>query len=236
MAVGIPGGLGLPPVIGHRGAAGLAPENTLASFALAADLGCRMVEFDVRLSADGQPVIFHDDTLERCTPARGPVRARSAHELAALGIPTLSQVLSLCLDRGMDVNMEIKPDAGTGSETAYAALTCALAQWPADRPAPLVSSFDEDSMREAALAAPHWPRGLLVGRIPADWRQRARRLDVVSIHAAARGLKSELVAEIVGAGLNVLAYTVNGRKQAHTLWAMGVISVYTDRPDILLPK
>ena len=67
--------LGLPRVIGHRGAAGAAPENTLASIRKARELGASWVEFDVKLTRDGQAILFHDDDLERTTDGRGAVAA-----------------------------------------------------------------------------------------------------------------------------------------------------------------
>lgn len=72
------------PVIGHRGAAGLAPENTLESLRLALSQGAEALEFDVHLSADGIPVLMHDPTLDRTTGAAGPVRSTTAANLAAL--------------------------------------------------------------------------------------------------------------------------------------------------------
>src|SRR5260370_40028558 len=77
-------GHALPRVIGHPGAAGLAPENTVASFRLAAELGVRWVEFDVHLSADGVPVVIHDDTVNPTTTGRGTAPALSRAELDAL--------------------------------------------------------------------------------------------------------------------------------------------------------
>jgi glycerophosphoryl diester phosphodiesterase len=77
-------GLRLPKVIGHRGAALRAPENTLAGFRKAAELGCRMVEFDVRLCLDEVPVVFHDDRLERVTDGKGLVGATRFSALKAL--------------------------------------------------------------------------------------------------------------------------------------------------------
>src|SRR5947199_8504280 len=69
--------LQLPPVIGHRGAAAHAPENTLAGLRRAKALGCSWVEFDVRLTADNEPVLLHDNRLERTTDGRGRVSAMS---------------------------------------------------------------------------------------------------------------------------------------------------------------
>jgi glycerophosphoryl diester phosphodiesterase len=73
--------LGKRPVIGHRGAAGLAPENTMAGFRLAAELGVDAYELDVQLTADGAPVVLHDDTLDRTTNRTGPVGGLTLAEL-----------------------------------------------------------------------------------------------------------------------------------------------------------
>jgi glycerophosphoryl diester phosphodiesterase len=92
----------LPSVIGHRGAAARAPENTLAGLRRAKELGCSWIEFDVRLTADGVPVLCHDAKLDRTTDGSGLVAARSlsaildcdagawfAQGLAGQGVPTL---------------------------------------------------------------------------------------------------------------------------------------------------
>lgn len=232
--------LDLPPVIGHRGACAYAPENTLASFALAADLGCRMVEFDVRLSKDGVPVVFHDDTLERCTDGRGAVAARTLAELKRLDagrgerIPTLDEVLTLCLARGMGVNIELKPHAGAGRATARVALEAAGRIWPGNRPPPLVSSFDQDALASAAEIAPHWPRGLLVDRVPAAWRRLADVFDCAALCVHHRWLAPGRAAEIRAAGHAVLAYTVNRPRRAQALWSRGVVAVFSDLPDRIL--
>lgn len=233
----------LPPEIGHRGAAGLAPENTLAGFRHAAALGVAMVEFDVRLSADGRPVVFHDDRLERTSTGSGPV---ADHSLAALktldagswfaprfageAIPTLDEVLALCRELGLGVNLEIKPDPGREAETARIALERTLALWPASAQPPLVSSFAAASLAVARAAAAHWPRGLLVETIPPDWRQSVRALDCAAIGADHHGLDDAAVAEVRSSGLLVLAYTVNDQKRQTQLRTMGVSSVFTDFP------
>jgi glycerophosphoryl diester phosphodiesterase len=227
--------LALPPVIGHRGACAYAPENTLASFAKAADLGCAMVEFDVRLSADGVPIVFHDDTLDRCTDGRGRVGQRSLAELKRLDagrgerIPALAEVLELCRARGLAVNMEIKPDPGMGAATVRAALAC-----PWDGPVPLLSSFDEAALAAARDLMPQWPRSLLVERVPADWPERVRRLGCAALGAYHRALPSVLVTQLSTAGLAVMAYTVNRPGRAKALWRRGVNSLFCDAPDRLL--
>jgi glycerophosphoryl diester phosphodiesterase len=228
--------LDLPPVIGHRGAAAHAPENTLASFAKAADLGCRMVEFDVRLTKDCVPIVFHDDTLERRTNGSGPVGAKTLLELKRLDagagerIPTLDEVLALCLERGMAVNIELKPAAGAERATTIAALAAAGRLWPSDRPPPLLSSFSRAALALAGDIAP-WPRGLLVDRVPAGWRQLAESLGCVAVHAHHRWLSAGRAAEIRAAGFALLAYTINTPRRAQTLWSRGAVAVFSDAPD-----
>lgn len=239
--------LPLPPLIGHRGAAAYAPENTLASFAKAAELGCRMVEFDVRLGRDGIPVVFHDDTLERTTDGRGRVRDHDlpalkrldaggwfAPEFAGERIPTLAEALAACRDLGLAVNIEIKPErrasAARQAETAARALRVALAGWPGAAAPPLVSSFSRVALAVAQDAAPAWPRGLLLGRIAPDWRAAVAALGCTTINLDHRRLTPGRVAEFAAAGLAVLAYTVDDYVQAERLWAAGVAAIFTNDP------
>lgn len=230
-------------LIGHRGLAGLAPENTLASFRAAAVHGLAMVEFDVRLSKDGVPLVFHDDSLERTTTGSGPVAGRDWDELAHLDagswfapafagerVPSLEQVLRLCLDLKLAVNMEIKPDTGRESETTEAALSLALRLWPDSLSPPVISSFDIPCLETACRVTPHWPRALLLESLVPDWRERAQRLGVDALHLDHRRLEAEQVAGIAADGLAVRAYTVNDPIRARQLRKWGVTGVFSDIP------
>jgi glycerophosphoryl diester phosphodiesterase len=236
----------LPAIIGHRGAAGSAPENTLASFRRAAMLHCRWVEFDVRLTADGHPIVFHDDTLERTTTGHGPVAAHRLDEIRRLDaglwfgkphrgepVPTLTEALSLLLELGLQANIEIKAEAGREAETARAALIEARRIWPANRPPPLVSSFLRPALAEARRVAPDWPRGLLDKALPRDWPDLVRELGCASINLDHRHVEPDVVNSLRQAGLPLLAYTVNDALRARTLWQWGVRSIFTDRPELL---
>lgn len=223
----------LPRVIGHRGAAAHAPENTLASFAKAADLGCAMVEFDVRLTADGVPVVFHDDTLDRCAGVHGAVGRLSLSRLRTVApqVPTLAEVLELCAGCGLAVDMEIKPDRGMGAATAATAIRVAR---DCGQAAPLLSSFDADALAVSRDLAPDWPRALLVERVPADWARRVATLGCCALGAHHRALPTPLVGQLKAAGLAVLAFTVNRPGRARRLWSRGVDAVFCDAPDRLL--
>ena len=120
--------LKLPPVIGHRGAAARAPENTLAGLRRAKALGCAWVEFDVRLTADGALVLCHDARLDRTTDRHraggGPQpcdesgnampEAGSVRPSPASAVPTLEEALALAAELGLGANVEIKADRGRG--------------------------------------------------------------------------------------------------------------------------
>jgi len=108
----------------------------------------------------------------------------------------------------------------------------AQASW--NGPAPLVSSFDAEALAAARDLVPQWPRALLVERVPADWRERVRRLACSAVAAQHRHLSAEVVLQLAGAGLPVLAYTVNRPGRARRLWERGVTSVFCDAPNRLL--
>jgi len=76
--------LKLPNIIGHRGAKAYAPENTIESIQTAADMGCKWVELDVKLTKDSVPVIFHDDDLDRTTNGHGPIAEMKYADLCDL--------------------------------------------------------------------------------------------------------------------------------------------------------
>ena len=234
--------LALPRLIGHRGAAASAPENTLASLRQAAAEGARWVEFDVVLSRDGVSVLFHDDLLDRTSSGSGPVEALTLAELRALDagrwfgpafagerIATFEEGLALCAELELGINIEIKPTAGREAETAHVALALARRLWPAGLPV-LVSSFARDSLLAAREAAPDWPRGFLFDREPADWQDFADRIAAATINVNQRVQTAETVARYAATGRPVLCFTVNDPAKARELFTWGVAGVFTDAP------
>ena len=234
------------PIIGHRGAAGHAPENTLASLRAAAGLGLRWVEFDVRLSRDGCPVVFHDDRLDRTSDGVGPVADRDAADLVRLDagawfapaftgepIPTLAQALGALAALGLGANVEIKAEAGSEAATGAAVAALLAAEWPATLPPPLVSSFSEAALRAVRATAPELRRALLVRAVPRDWRHRLAALGCRDLHCAAANIRRATLAEARAAGVPVRCYTVNDAATARRLFGWGVEAVFSDFPDRL---
>ena len=235
----------LPPVIGHRGAAARAPENTLAALRQAKALGCSWVEFDVRLTADGALVLCHDSSLDRTTNRGGLVSqtplvairecdAGSWFDPGFAGekIPTLDEALSLAAELGLGANIEMKADLGREYATA-AAVASTLERRPGGMPPVLVSSFQTPALAALHEHAPRIPRGVLFRVIPRGWAEVARRLGCTVIGAEHRRLRPALVARVRDAGYPLAAYTVNDPERARLLFDWGVTSVFSDAPDII---
>ena len=233
--------LSLPRFIAHRGASGVEPENSLAAFRKAAELGADWVEFDVMLTADGVPVVHHDDDLARVTGIERPMAETRYAELRTINagleepIPSLSETLALLQSLGLSANVEIKPTPGEARRTAEQVMATLSEFWRGANP-PLISSFAWDALEVAAERRPNWPRGLLLHVNPkngrqspkGDWREAAERLDVSSLHVNKEAARPELIAEAKGLGLLFLVYTVNELAEAKALLAAGVDSVFTD--------
>jgi glycerophosphoryl diester phosphodiesterase len=233
--------LDLPRVIGHRGAAAAAPENTLAGLREAAELGARWVEFDVKLTRDGRPILAHDDRLERTTDGRGRFAELTFAEVRKLDagswfaprfrgerVPTLEEALSLCGELGLGINLEIKPCRGREVETARVAVATLCARWPADRPV-LISSFAPACLRVARELAPEVPRGWLAGALPRRWRELLAYEGCSTLNLDRRRLGSRQRAAVLAAGVPLLLYTVNDPVAARALLDQGVAAVFTDR-------
>lgn len=234
-----------PPVIAHRGVRSVAPENTLPAFALAADQGIRWIETDVKLSHDGVPILFHDDTVERVTNGKGAVADLLWDDLRQLlvqggispstaSIPTMQESLRLIFDRGLRVNLELKPCTGRTQVTTMVAMIAAAQMWPEECPPPLISSFDVEALTIASRLHPDWPRGLLLDEWRDDWRELALLVRASSLNINADNLTADRIAEVRASGLHLLAYTVNDPLQAKSLLQQGVSAVFSDNPaDIL---
>lgn len=238
--------LKLPKIIGHRGACGYAPENTLASIHTAADLGIEWVELDVKLTKDQVPIIFHDYTLDRTTNLSGNVADRRWKELqeADAGswyaesfidtkIATLEDAIEVLIDRNLGLNLEIKPCPGREVETAEVALDMLSSIWD-DHERLLISSFEHVSLETALDMATYWHRGLLLPEEwPENWHELAEYLNVSTINVNAAHVTREQIEDIMDLEKQILAYTVNEADKARMLQSWGVDGFFSDAPDVL---
>ncbi|EIJ42601.1 glycerophosphoryl diester phosphodiesterase [Beggiatoa alba B18LD] len=237
--------LQLPPVIAHRGASANAPENTLSAFRLAAARGAKWVELDVMLSACQTPIVFHDDTLERCSNGVGNVADYAYMQLRRLDagswfapefvgehIPSLAETLALLKQLNMGLNLEIKPRQGLEQATTQAIINI-LKKTDLNHLPLLVSSFSPFCLELMRLQLPHVPRGLLVDMLPNSWQTQLKSLDCVSLHCDYHYLKAHQAKAIKTAGYMLLTYTVNQREKAQELFSWGVDAVFSDKPDLV---
>lgn len=233
-------------VIGHRGASAYAPENTMAAFDKALATGCNCIEFDVMLSADGEPFVIHDESLKRTSNGQGEVGRVTAEYLESLDagrwfsrrfagekIPHLRDVLKWLVFTDMNANIEIKPYPGTSEQTAVAVLTHLHRFWPKGKSLPLLSSFDQQVLNLCRTIAPEMPLGLLLHEWDANWQKRADDLQCQSININKSVLNAARVEAIKSQGYRLLAYTVNRKGQAKKLLSWGVDAVFSDYPDLL---
>lgn len=238
--------LKLPSLIGHRGACGYAPENTLESIKTAADLGVEWVELDVKLTKDQFPIIFHDDDLDRTSNGHGPVAQATWEEIQHLEagswfsdgfsgakIPSLEETLELLIDLKLGLNLEIKPCPGREIETAEVALDMLSRIWD-DHDRLLISSFSHVSLETAHDMAHDWARGLLLEEEwPPNWKDLAEYLHVTTVNIDGNACTREQVEDIIDAGYPIAAYTINDPPRARLLRSWGVDCLFSDVPDVI---
>ncbi|MGV2844430.1 glycerophosphodiester phosphodiesterase [Aeromonas hydrophila] len=224
-------------IIAHRGASGLAPENTLKAIRLALTLGAQAIEIDVQL-ADGELWVFHDRRLERCTDGSGVLTAQSRTYLASLdagegeGIPTLWQVMEAIAGQA-ELHIELK-GAQTADEVARltrraeAELGFAPTQW-------VVSSFHHPELARFAALRPDIRLGALTSTIPLTLAKFAAELGAWSLNCDVDFVDQALVQDAHDRGLKVLVYTIDEPSDQAMLAAIGVDGIFTNRPDRFLP-
>lgn len=224
-----------PRIIAHRCGGVLAPENTLAGLTAAARIGCRGVEFDTMLAADGMPVLMHDDTVDRTTDGSGRVASMTTAELRRLDaggepVPLLSEALTRCTELGLWANIELKATKGCDeAELGWVTGRLLDQSWNGHG---VISSFSVAALLAARSQAPRHAYALLVESLRDGWRQLVRQTGAIAIHMDATWTTTAALAAIGSAGLAVACYTVNDRGQAERLLAAGAAAVFTDRPDL----
>ncbi|MFZ5722763.1 MAG: glycerophosphodiester phosphodiesterase [Pseudomonadota bacterium] len=232
-------------VIGHRGARGEAPENTLPSFRHAIAAGVRHFELDVRLSWDERPVVIHDATVERTTGEAGAVADLPAAQLAALdarrntpgwaqpaGIPTLEEVLVA----GSVVEswqLEVKSDAPARIRVLVRRMAELVSQLKLGERATL-TSLDPEVLKIAQKEAPSLNRAYVAEQADPEPVKTARKYGCIMLVSNWRLVDEPLLARARQAELPVSVWTVNDLVVAERLANLGVDSLITDFPTALL--
>jgi glycerophosphoryl diester phosphodiesterase len=241
------------PIIAHRGASGEAPENTLPAFELAVQQGADAIELDVRLTADGVPVVLHDATLDRTTNFSGPLRAMPADRLLDIDagadftpdrgrtypfrgkgvqVPTLVEVLRAF--PLMPFLIELKEaEAQEAVKRVLLEEDAALRSVLASEYRAALVLFRQPPFAVAASAAEIGAlyRAVLFRRVPASLAYRC-----LSVPVRHRGLPvptRAFVAAARGLGCPVHVWTVNDAETARMLWGRGAAGMVTNLPDAI---
>ena len=233
-------------IIGHRGAGGEAPENTLSGFHYAKRLGLAAVEFDVRLARDGELVVIHDATVDRTTNARGAVAEFTAPQLAALdaragfpdwpepcGVPTLAEVLDVVGDLPT-IQIEIKSDTPERLETVVGGVLRRIRD-RALGPRVVIASFDPVALEIVQRLAPQQARAFVGAHDRPEFLEQAQRLGCVQADISLKAGSAAAVRSARAAGLRVVGWPCNTAQDLERAIAWGVGGVTSDRPSDLLP-
>lgn len=208
-----------PLRLAHRGDARRAPENTVAAMLAAlAHPACDGLEFDVQASADGVPVLLHDDTLQRVQGRPERPGELTADALGDLGVPTLADVLA-AVPRRAFLDVELKGDPGR------AVVEVLAAGRGADLRDAVVSSFEPDPLERVAGLAPAWPRWLNSVDLEPASIAAALELGCQGIAADWRSIDPGSAARVRTAGLVLAAWTVRRRSTFDRLANLGVTAV-----------
>jgi len=231
-----------PLLVAHRGLSARYPENTLAAFRAALDAGAEMIELDVTLSRDGAVIVLHDETLERTTDGSGPPGGLTLEELRRLDagswfaagfagerIPLLAEVLDLVRGR-CALNVEIKPEAVTGSEEGgIEDKVVALVRERGMQRQVLVSSFHPRAVaRVGGSASAIRAAWLFHEAVDFDPVARLKELGADGLNLNFEHVSAEIVAQLHAAGLTLVAYTVNDASSLRRIAGLGVDAIFTD--------
>lgn len=218
--------------MGHRGARGLAPENTLASVREALNAGVDWIEIDV-WNVDGELVVIHDQRVDRTTNGVGYVQDFSLHDLRMLDagdcqrVPLLEEVIEL-VDGRCGLNVELK---GTDcADAAVDSVNAAIRSGRWTREQFLLSSFDHSQLARVKALDERIRTGLLLCGAPVDLANYAQSLGVWSVHFSLDFARADWVEEVQAAGLWAFVYTVNDQADAARLYEMNIDGIFTDYP------
>ncbi|TYL44479.1 glycerophosphodiester phosphodiesterase family protein [Dickeya sp. ws52] len=233
-------------LIAHRGAPSLAPENTLIAMHKAAQRGATWLEVDVKLTRDCQPVIIHDDRVDRTTNGRGLVagltlaeirrleaRAQYGEAFAGVTIPTLQELITCVLELDMGLQLELKPTAGDDVETAEVALAVLKSMWPANRERLFLSSFSVRSIQAAARLMPDVPRAFAVVVPPKKPLALLQETHCQILHCLSELLDEDAQRILTDSGIEYAVAVVNDAAQARRFLDNGAQTVLSDIPDLL---
>ena len=237
--------LSKPIIFAHRGASAQAPENTIAAFELALKQQADAIELDVKLSADGQVIVIHDETIDRTTNGRGKVKDMTLAELKALDagsffardfagekIPTLEEVFE-AVGKHTFINIELKNYRSRRDDLVE--LVCMLVKKHQMQKRVMFSSFFPTALSKARSYLPGAPRGLLaLNGLLGVWARSFGfsfgKYD--ALHPNLQGFTQQEATRVHRLKRRVHVYTVNQEEDMRRLFKWSVDGIFTDDPQL----
>lgn len=221
-------------IIGHRGAMGYEPENTLLSFKKAMELNVDMIELDVHVCKTGELVVIHDDKVNRTTNGRGYVAEKTLNELKKLDagkgekIPILKEVLDL-INKQTKINIELKGKNTAKPVSDIIEKYVKEKQWDYDDF--LVSSFNYNELEKFHGLNPKIRIGIIVDKKHDNSLKLAKKLNTYSIHPSIKLINKEFINKAHKVNLKVLVWTVNNSNNIKKMESLGIDGIFTNYPD-----
>ena len=216
--------------IGHRGAKGLAPENTLSSFQKAIDFGCDVIELDVQLTKDKKLLVIHDEKVNRMTNGRGLVKEKILKEIKELSIkktekiPTLKEVFNL-VNKKIKINIELK-----GENTARpVARLIKKSRWPLDRF--FISSFNWEELKKFKKLCPKVKILILAKNRKKDFFEAGKKIKAYGLNLPLKFLNEKKIEDFHEQGFRVFAWTINQKNDIEKLKLWKIDGITSDYPD-----
>lgn len=220
-------------IYGHRGAPAEYPENTLAGFSRAKELGVYGIELDVHLSKDGIAVVCHDETLDRTTNAKGPISEYTVAELREVDagegeyVPTLLEVLELVGD-SLHVDIEVKANAA-GEAVLQDVRKVEGLRW-------LVSSFDWDVLRYVRSQDADADLWVLTMGATDDAIETYNQLGAAALAIWQKAVDEDIANFLNEQSIPWWPWTVNDPERARQMFAWNAIGICTDNPAMEVPE
>jgi len=220
--------------IGHRGACGYAPENTILSFSTALQLNVDMIELDVHICKSGEIVVIHDDKVDRTTNGTGYVSEKTLDELRIMDagkgekIPTLQEVLDL-VNKKVKLNIELK---GTGTaKPVFQLLKKYIREFSWTYDDFLISSFNQNELQEFRDLDQRFNIGVLGMGFFISLVEFAEKINAYSLNIHVNSINKELVDDAQRKNMKVIVWTVNDTEDIKKIETMGIDGIISNYPD-----
>ena len=233
-----------PYIVGHRGSPATAPENTLASFSVAIEIGADAIELDVHQTSDAIPVVIHDEALDRTTDGTGMVNSRDieyikhldagkwySREHAGEKVPTLEEALELiCRNKIALVEVKHGSDFYPGIEENIVATVSERKEW---KRRTVFIAFDPSLLQKINELDPDLRTGLLILDPPEEYVEVIEDFGISSIFPRWEKLKNDSIRSVHEKGYSVHPWVMDTESDMKKVLAMGADSLSSNHPEVL---